>query len=454
MRTKYVWEKILPVSVGLMLYELAAGSSFYLMELSLVLLAGSFLLEERKIFMQLPKTISTLGQELKRLCWVWIFLGLYLGWEIVTLSYSIYPEGVFDKYKVVFLMICFSILILWYRRKGTSSKFLMDSRRKTLLFVFAVSAMTAAVLSVINISFPVLYPVLYGRRLSLRLDYNLFSQVVLFGLIAGETLIGARQENILCKKRLFLWLVCAPAVVLSSSRRNTIFLLCFFVWTVLYTAVKIKKEEADSLGKHSLKAIVSWKSVLQWAAVLMGVIVLTGLMQIYLDWQYERMEERARLENREMTGISDGSALERYEQIAQGGGESKRKIIWSVAIREYADFSLTEKLTGKGFGYDRLLYQKTDDRELLETYAPESRSFLSAHCFVLADLLNSGLIGAVLGILVWVAIGVRLLKMLLAGEKGTMFFVITLGITFANNLISNRYGFLYDKYFWLLLSML
>ena len=28
MRTKYVWEKILPVSVGLMLYELAAGSSF------------------------------------------------------------------------------------------------------------------------------------------------------------------------------------------------------------------------------------------------------------------------------------------------------------------------------------------------------------------------------------------------------------------------------------------
>ena len=97
---------------------------------------------------------------------------------------------------------------------------------------------------------------------------------------------------------------------------------------------------------------------------------------------------------------------------------------------------------------------KTDDRELLEAYAPESRSLLSAHCFVLADLLNSGLIGAVLGILVWAAIGVRLLKMLLAGEKGTMFFVITLGITFANNLISNRYGFLYDKYFWLLLSML
>lgn len=79
MRIRCVWEKILPVSVGLMLYELAAGSSFYLMELSLVLLAGSFLFEERKIFMQLPKTISTLGQELKGLCWVWIFWGCILG---------------------------------------------------------------------------------------------------------------------------------------------------------------------------------------------------------------------------------------------------------------------------------------------------------------------------------------------------------------------------------------
>lgn len=74
-----------------------------------------------------------------------------------------------------------------------------------------------------------------------------------------------------------------------------------------------------------MKAIVSWKSVLQWAAVLMGVIVLTGLMQIYLDWQYERMEERARLENREVTGISDGSALERYEQIAQGAENLNEK---------------------------------------------------------------------------------------------------------------------------------
>lgn len=250
MRTKYVWEKILPVSVGLMLYELAAGSSFYLMELSLVLLAGSFLFEERKIFMQLPRTITALGQELKRLCWVWIFLGLYLGWEIVTLGYSIYPEGVFDKYKVVFLMVCFTILILWYRQKGKSSEFLMDSRRKTLLFVFAVSAMTAAVLSVINISFPVLYPVLYGRRLSLRLDYNLFSQVVLFGLIAGETLIGARQENILCKKRLFLWLVCAPAVVLSSSRRNTIFVVLFCLDGALHCGKN--KERRNSKDRKTL----------------------------------------------------------------------------------------------------------------------------------------------------------------------------------------------------------
>ena len=55
MRTKYVWEKILPVSVGLMLYELAAGSSFYLMELSFVLLAGSFFVGGKKNIYAAPQ---------------------------------------------------------------------------------------------------------------------------------------------------------------------------------------------------------------------------------------------------------------------------------------------------------------------------------------------------------------------------------------------------------------
>ena len=45
--TEKSWERLLPLSLFLALYELAAQSSFYLLELSLVGLALCFLWEER-----------------------------------------------------------------------------------------------------------------------------------------------------------------------------------------------------------------------------------------------------------------------------------------------------------------------------------------------------------------------------------------------------------------------
>ena len=55
---------------------------------------------------------------------------------------------------------------------------------------------------------------------------------------------------------------------------------------------------------------------------------------------------------------------------------------------------------------------------------------------------------------VWFFIGAFLLRSLLLKRRGAMFFCIALGITFVNHAISIRYGFLYDKYFWLLLTLL
>ena len=155
-----------------------------------------------------------------------------------------------------------------------------------------------------------------------------------------------------------------------------------------------------------------------------------------------------------MVSGAQGSALERYEQIGQEGGSSKRMLIWSVALREYHGYDGGEKLFGKGFGYDVLLYRLSDDPALAESYEPQSRQLLCAHSFLLADLLNGGLVQAVLGVGVWFFIGAFLLRSLLLKRRGAMFFCIALGITFVNNAISNRYGFLYDKYFWLLLTLL
>lgn len=422
-----LWEKVLCVQIGLMLYELAAQSSFFLMETSLMLLFVCFVWEERKaLFSPLQTAGEALGL-LRPLGGCWMTVVLYLGWEVLSFSRSVYPFGIWEKYRVVLLMLGISALTVWYLRKDSAV------RLRRLMMVFAAAGTAAAVLSVLNAFVPVLYPLVYGRRLSLRLDYNLFSQVVLFGLIAGEYLCARQPQKV--QLRLGFWLVCAPVVVLSSSRRNTIFLLCFFVWrssVMLFSAQKGKR--ARLLGKLC-------------GGVVAVVLLVVGMQQL-LDWQDAHRQQLP--EGSAVAGQT--SALERYAVTDSGG--SKRWILWSLALREYQQYPVREELVGKGFGFDVFLYQITDDRALLEAYEPQSRSGLSAHCFVLTDLLNVGAIGAALGVAVWLFVAAALWKLWRSGSEQTMFFCITLGITLANNLISNRYGFLYDKYFWLLLCML
>lgn len=427
------WESLLQASIFFLLYELAAESSFYLLELSLAALALCFLWEERAAVRHPIRMIGEGVALTKPLGKIWIMCVLYLGWELVTVSFSPAPEGVWEKYKVVALMLFLSALMLWAAKDKTEWERQRFVRR--CADTIAAAGLTAAVMSVVNVAFPIFYPVIYGRRLSLRLDYNLFSTVILMGLIAGSFLL--REKPPLHPRVFFLYLITAPAIILSSSRRSFVLLIVFFVWQVVWSILHADK----SLRLHLAGG---------WLAVLLGVVSMSGLMQVYLNHQYER-----RLQLKEpMVSQSESSALERYEQMGQSGSESKRLLIWSVAAKEQRSYTAAQKMFGKGFGYDRLLYQISEDSRLKEAYPPESRRLLSAHCFVLTDLLNGGYVQAILGLGIWFLIGLRLLKALLQKRRGAMFFCITLGIVFFNNFISNRYGFGYDKYFWLLLTMM
>lgn len=421
-----IWERLLFTVLGLCLYELAAESSFYLLEFFLVLLFFSFLIEERSAL------ACPIASVRKGLCllhptgWIWTMLGLYIAVDIVSASYSVFPQGFWEKYRVVLLMLGLSALFLWSSRRE-------KAKRLQLFYkIICAAGIAAAAISIINVAFLMLYPILYGRRLSLRLDYNMFSEVVLMGLIAGTYLL--KDKRPLSVRFFFLYLLCAPVIILSSSRRNTVFLGAFAAWVFLREIFLSEKQKR-------------FRIVGGWIALLMGIVCMTGLLQVFLDFQYEKMQKT----EIPIALESADSALERYEQAAKQQGSSKRMLIWSEAVQKQAEYSKKEKLFGKGFGYDRLLYQITDNKELLQAYSPQSRTKLSAHCFILADLLNGGYIQMVLGLAVWGGIAFKIFALLIKKREGTMFFAITLGIVLINNLISNRYGFLYDKYFWLLL---
>ena len=111
-----IWERLLPLSLFLVLYELAAESSFYLLELSLVLLFVCFVWEERQALLHPVGTMQEGIGLLKPLLPAWGMLAVYLLWDLVTVFYSPLREGVLAKYKVVCLMLFFSALILWYAR--------------------------------------------------------------------------------------------------------------------------------------------------------------------------------------------------------------------------------------------------------------------------------------------------------------------------------------------------
>ncbi len=421
------WERLLPLSLFLTLYELAAQTSFGLLELSLMALVICFVWEERR-WISHPLGMI---QELVRLSTpfqsVWLAVIGYLCWDCVTVCYAALPSGVMAKYRVVFLMSLFTVLILWSTRDQAEIKL------RQIVGVMSAAGVFAAVMSIVNFCLPVLYPILYGRRLSLRLDYNQFAQVVLMGLIAGDWLISAQSP--LHPKRCFLWLCTAPVIVLSSSRRCTVYLICFWVWSLAFG------------WRHTFHQRI--QQILGWLGLGLAVLCLSGLGQKALDWRYEQLLKQPQT----IISNSESSALQRYETLKEPAQPSKRKLLWSLAAREYRSGSGVQKIFGHGFGYDILLYQQSSDPQLIAAYPPQSRQLLSAHCFVLADLLNGGVLQAVLGLILWGMIAVEVLRTLAKRPQVGWFFGITLGMTALNNLISNRYGFLYDKFFWLLLVL-
>lgn len=424
------------VALFLALYELAAENSFYLLECSLaaaLLGWGWEILRQSKgnISVSIHKVCAAEGQ---RLVWVWRAAGGYLMWEGVTLLTSPLAGEWWGKGRTVALGLLLSLLLLHRWKVGAVSE-------QSLLRVICLAGIAVAAVAWLNRIFPI-YPQVYGRRLSLRLDYNLFAQVLLLGLAAGEVLW---HTNARCRST--LWLGLAPSVLLSSSRRGAVYLMALWAAAAGLLLTERLRQQKGKTGK----AVLCWLA--EQLTLLLCVLLLTLLGQWALSLRFEQLAPEQR---QQVT--SSAAALERYQPVE--GGESKRKLLWELAIRQYRGYSAAEKLFGRGFGADALLYRISDDPRLLQAYPPQSRERLSAHNFLLTDLLNGGLVQMVLGASVWLLLAVYLIREYLPTllHSGSLWLGLFLGFGFGmvllNSLMSCRFGFLYDRTFWVLLCCL
>ena len=155
------------------------------------------------------------------------------------------------------------------------------------------------------------------------------------------------------------------------------------------------------------------------------------------------------------SGSAQTAAAERYETIGHGSMLTKRRVIWGIALEELSGYSPAEWAFGRGGGENIRLYDRTGkpldgvypDREL-------RRGALSAHSALLADLLDGGILKA--AALIWLlgACGWGCLKLLLRESGRGLAIGMILGFTVLSNLVSNRYGLLYDRAFLLFYPLL
>jgi len=188
--------------------------------------------------------------------------------------------------------------------------------------------------------------------------------------------------------------------------------------------------------------------ILSAAFTVTSVYVLSGAMTA-------AYEGGAALGKSEASGTA--SAAERFDTVKDAGMLTKRKVIWGIAIDELKEYSLKEKLIGRGAFYDISLYDEPNFDERLNTVYGDREDrlgTLSSHSCVLADMLNGGYLKLVALVVMLAAVGVRCVTETFKYPETGIFKLMLLAMTVSNSLISNRYGILYDRWFWLLIAVL
>lgn len=426
-------------SLFLFCFEMAAGSSFYVLEYGLAGLGVCFLAVFWRDHRRHPAGFLRLLWGRTKGCGaLLVLLAAYILMDGVNWLAGDQALGL-SKYKVTVAMLFLSACLL-YACRG-------KKRVDGVLLTLGSAAGFTAVFACLNYLYFKIYPIYYTLLLSLRVDYNMFATTLFFGGVCGVFwwFRQGRRESWRCLALAVYLAVVGAAILLSGSRR--IFLLLLpglaalgFLWLAY-------------AGPFKKKARLSLAGLLA-AVILLSAGIQAG-MESYMNGTYQVYGSYGPggVIGLEDTGAT--TAIQRYETIGEPSLFEKRRILWGIALRDAHEYSPAELLTGKGGGYDISLYDRVNSRELARSYTREiEKGTLSAHNFVLADLLNGGIPKAVMGLLLWGWIGILAFRLIRKAPGPGVVCGGLCGLVLLNNLISNRYGFLYDKFFYLAVLLL
>lgn len=445
--TKEKWnEKALAFSclsaIFFMSFDLASGFSFYLSELSVIFTGVFFVITWFHRFWNKPIYGAEYLLLWKKTGSTVIFAAAaYVFVDLINFAFGKNQELAFQKYKLILpaTLLFFTLLLL--RERGKMAWYAG--------WAIAWSGVFSVLITVFNYFVVPIYPIYYTARFSLRSDYNMYATCILTAMVLGMFLSFGHAKSYWSHIALsagFL-AVCLPAILMSGSRRTSLALCAILPASSIAFWLRESRRFGRKKAAHSILVMASTAAAAVFLFSLgfkqsVGKIVpgdgITGLTDMS-----------------EVADISQTTASQRYQTILDGSLFSKRAVIWSISWREYLSYSAVQKLVGKGGGYNIKLYD-TIGEELDRIYPDREKRIgtLSSHNMMLADLLDGGFVKFLFQLWMLFSVSVACLRFL--GRQPYWGLPIGMLLTFCvlGSMVSNRFGILYDRYFYLLVALL
>lgn len=386
--------------------------------------------------------------------WLFVAILLYYAWDLITM---IYAKDYAHALRKIPYMLQYTMLTLMGIYFCNSKK-----RFMWLLTAIGLSGTLVSIGSYLYYTFS--RNPIYFQRLSTARDYNVYACLILICFtVLAEMIIHFPKWSYKKKMGLFLLatLINIPSFYFAGSRRIFIMLPYFFAFAVLFESIRLFMKKAN--GKKIVQSL-SFFAVLT-AVYFSCMALLPSFTKLgtekekhykeYVTAQIEKGEEVKKKPN----SWNEKTIENVLETIEDKTMYSKRSIIYKVAFNELKTYSPLELAFGRGASYDIYMYDVTTDQELLDAYNiseknPRSSGWLWAHNFLLADILNGGIIKVILALFLVFQL---ICHMILAIKKESQYGVllsVPFTLVFVNNFISGAYGMLNDLFFHMMFTIL
>ncbi|WP_102400022.1 hypothetical protein [Haloimpatiens massiliensis] len=390
--------------------------------------------------------------------YILILLNLYILYDLITIIYSPVKMYALSKYIIIIQMYVLFLVIYYSSQK---KQYIYE-----LFLTIGIGSLGLAIISFLAYFgiIPIYVPSI--EKISLLSDYNVATTTILIGIIILFAIISKiLDKKMYGKFNIYISLICILAipVIFNGGSKRAVLLLGFdLVVLLLYYIFKLY-----SMKKINIKSI----SVIIFS-ILISVMVTAKVNELVIKVSNGEkvIEYKVKPNNKEndqsdknskndlnidssKSGYSINNA---YKTIYKGGALSKRRIIWDIAFKDISKYKLKDILIGKGAGYSSYIYSNIYQENIQQLYKNKKEVKLGGNhphnCFMI-DILDGGIIKLLLGLGIWSLILFEIIKIFKLDKTLGVILFTAFTTIFCNNMISGRFGYIYDKAFWIFIAL-